>query len=358
MYAARADAFYKKVLRDSAPPPPPRPVSKAAPDAATILALQAVSGFGAGSVVNVKLRLAAQTILGQKRTMWDHFFSRWAMAMSSRKMRQARVYAGDDEGAADHWAMLQAEFRKLSREAMRSQKDSLTEAVMTSTDSAQARHQKMEARKLARGKTKASLGKSNSQKGGIGVGVGGGGGGPRERAKAHSDFGTASLKSQWASVWDERYKPVTPAWGGLGFKYDDKTSLQQGWDDEVEGAAADFDRRHEKCSANAKRLLTLTEVRQTRQMNLALFNFHSNRYSVQPLRLDTNDLSPRTTSFKLRAQSNFETPLALQTHKSGGPLLPVYIKKMDTEVWDEDPEDASPTLALSRTLTQDLALSA
>ena len=39
MYAARADAFYKKVLRDSAPPPPPRPVSKAAPDAATILAL-------------------------------------------------------------------------------------------------------------------------------------------------------------------------------------------------------------------------------------------------------------------------------------------------------------------------------
>ena len=83
---------------------------------------------------------------------------------------------------------------------------------------------------------------------------------------------------------------------------------------------------------------------EARDLELALFGLRSNRFTVQPLRLDVTNLSPRSSSL-YRAQSNFHTPLAVPTGGSGGgPLIPVYERQFQSDVYAEeaDPEKPPP----------------
>jgi hypothetical protein len=162
----------------------------------------------------------------------------------------------------------------------------------------------------------------------------------------------APLREHWPMIWQENESPawerrVSPSWGGLGYHYDvlrkEEGSLHPGWEEQVEEAAFAFDQRHEKSMTDAKRLLTRSEEATRHQLispldevqlSRALFAFQSNRFSVQPLRLDTNILSPRATSSHLEAQCSYEKPLALASGRAGGPLIPVYERLFADEVFE------------------------
>ena len=83
--------------------------------------------------------------------------------------------------------------------------------------------------------------------------------------------------------------------------------------------------------------LALCQVRQRSEMEMALFKFHSNRFTVQPLRLATNNVAPSSTS-TIGAFTNYHSPLALAAGggPSGGPLVPVYERLFANEKYDEE----------------------
>lgn len=154
--------------------------------------------------------------------------------------------------------------------------------------------------------------------------------------------GDESLRAEFTTMWNRDRKHACDAFGGLGFHYDvlsgEDAQLTDGWEAQMEEAASTFDHRHHQYSARARRLLSECEVRQRRELELRLFMLRSNRFTVQPLRLDTDQISPRG-DMKREACHNFDAPLALSVKRGGGPLIPVYTRKFTSEVYKDEEED-------------------
>ena len=99
--------------------------------------------------------------------------------------------------------------------------------------------------------------------------------------------------------------------------------------------AAAFDERHDAFSRTAHKLLgqpggVSDSAAQRQAMRACLYGLRSNRWMQQPLRLDTNIVSPRGIACE------HGKPLALPSAR-GGPLVPVYERPFDTEVITEAP---------------------
>jgi hypothetical protein len=112
---------------------------------------------------------------------------------------------------------------------------------------------------------------------------------------------------------------VSEAWGGVGWHYavcNDEPSLHEGWEEQLGSTASAFDHRHERFASDARTLLAKRSVlvsdapSSTHLVHECLFGLRSNRYTVQPLRFDTNNVSSGT-SFKRRAAEEYNKLLAL-----------------------------------------------
>ena len=155
----------------------------------------------------------------------------------------------------------------------------------------------------------------------------------------------APLKETFRSVWSKSTSPAwdkrtNSAWGGVGWHCElmsEEAHLKEGWARQAESAAAVFDEQHNKFSSAARHLLKMSEVDQKKLIDKCQLGLHSSKYSVQPLRLGAaSSLSPRSSTIA-EALIGFKAPLALASNH-GGPLVPVFERKFQTEVFEEDEE--------------------
>ena len=161
----------------------------------------------------------------------------------------------------------------------------------------------------------------------------------RRRASVRAkDDGT--LRSQFRTIWDRHTSPswgkrTTESWGGVGYHclhHESSNShsvrLQAGWETQVQQVAAAFDERHTRFSVEAKAIqkdksvLTSDDPFSTERVDQCLFGLRSNRYTVQPLRLDTSAISPRRDSSLFEAKEEYNKPLALTVTITAGLLCP------------------------------------
>jgi hypothetical protein len=261
-----------------------------------------------------------------KRSMWDHFATQWTLNKG-----------GGGQLAAAEWADVRSRFRGATRRALDRYKE----------------------KSKSKGDDKGKQGAPGTPRGGP---EGRGGAPPmlstRQKSRAalvaKKDRTAAlaangALVGEVASVWDEERSPAweartSPSWGGLGYRYEltrgDEAQLEQGFNEQVGKAATAFDDRHARFCHDGRWLLTRSEVEQRRQLEVFLFALRSNRFGVQPLRLDATELSPRSTSL-LAARQAYLMPLGLGT--GGGPLVPVYERILGSEVYaDDEPDEAPP----------------
>lgn len=293
LYAERADAFYEQAVRRSRPSP--------SVDGAKHLATTAV----------YTLRRVAQAAVGKRRSMWDHCFS------TSGPERSAPERSARRGARADMQRRLGAATRRAIEER--------------GGDSGSA------------SSPPARPGEASAAKPTGVQGTGPRAPGPRggeAAAERSPPVAKLSLCDEWTTVWEEGGKHASAAWGGLGYRYEaDTERLEPGWDDEVESAAALFDARHFKSSSEAKRLLASGRAGRAGEYDdvvaSALLAFNSNRFSLQPLRLDFNAHNCRANSSLGQAKNSFETPLALVARGGGGPLMPVHERVYADDVYSE-----------------------
>ena len=333
-YAARAEAFYQKAMYPESTPPEAKPETIKPSGKAVRPPPGVLSAFGGdGEPVVPKvglanLRSAAHTVIGDSKppSMWDHFFNKWAMAMSKR--------TGQPASAAEVaiWQEMHLNFRAYTKDALMKLKGvkAAPQAEKSPRTSIQRRKAAMEARHEARAKKQEVKKKEDMA--------------PRKP----KDDGT--MRSHFATVWDKSSsaswgKRTSAAWGGIGWSYDmgkgEDAKPQVGWETQVTNAAGAFDSRHAKISAGARKLLEKPEVKQKEgDLQLYLFGLRSNRLTVQPLRLPVNNVSARTSS-KYSAQLNYIDMLASTGRRRGGPLVPVHNRTYDDGKYEDEP-DAEP----------------
>ena len=308
MYAARAEAFYERAIRQVSLQGRPHtaPFSEPATKPATPAAAARLFTPQTGSRGAALLRSAGKKAMG-KTSMWDIFTDKWGAAMARR-------------GVSDPEAMkaMQTSFRSVTRGAL---------DVATGNFAAAARRPTVPVDKKAlmadRHRNHAKKAKAQPTTKRI----------PRD----------GTLRGEWSSFWKPDDVTHAPAFGGLGFQYDvtkgDSAKLAGGWDTQVEEAAATFDRQHHRYSHAAHKLLDkASDAKQSNELELRLFMLRSNRFTLQPLRLSTDKISPRTGT-KLKARHNYDAPLALAVKRGGGPLIPVYDRKYATEIYKDELED-------------------
>ena len=107
IYAARADAFYRKALQQGSMLRERMSVSKEESPTET----PPPSLFTRGKL----LRSATKKVMAEQETpsMWDHFFSKWSTMMSKR------TDGGNTDAAnIQMWGNMQANFRAYTRQAM------------------------------------------------------------------------------------------------------------------------------------------------------------------------------------------------------------------------------------------------
>ena len=156
------------------------------------------------------------------------------------------------------------------------------------------------------------------------------------------------LRAKFHDMWSKGESPAwgkrtSSAWGGMGWHCklnEDGATVKEGWTRQAESVAAVFDERHEKFSLAARVILTLPEVEQRMLIDDCALGLHCNRYNVQPLRIGMSSLSPRSTTIA-NAQIGYKASLAL-TSRNGGPLLPIFERKFQTEVVMDEEEEPVP----------------
>jgi hypothetical protein len=134
----------------------------------------------------------------------------------------------------------------------------------------------------------------------------------RELAAATDATLVACARTLWVKdespAWGKR---VSPAWGGLGCTYvladGDDAKLADGWEEGLMQMATAFESRHARFQGDAQKLLTkettlCTDVPAARfAVDECLFGLRSNRYTGLPMRINTNNVSPGASSFRIEA---------------------------------------------------------
>jgi len=178
--------------------------------------------------------------------------------------------------------------------------------------------------------------------------------GGRRQAIARATEAERTLREQARGIWDQRSSPAwgkrtTPAWGGLGYQYSlsegDDARLRRVQQQQVEAMTAAFDERAEVLLSSGQKLLRERGTHHVnskvlrREMNDCLAGLRLNRWTQQPLRLDTNLVSPRRGYIKTGPHEEWSKPLAVASRSGTGPLVPVYERAFETDVVaDEEPE--------------------
>lgn len=184
--------------------------------------------------------------------------------------------------------------------------------------------------------------------------------GGRRQAIARATEAERTLREQARGIWDQRSSPAwgkrsTPAWGGLGYQYSlcegEDAKLRRGQrQQQMDAMTAAFDERAEVLLSSGQKLLRergthLADSKVLRrEMNDCLAGLRLNRWTQQPLRLDTNVVSPRRGYIKTGPHEEWSKPLAVASSSGTGPLVPVYGssvygRQFETDVLaDEEPE--------------------
>ena len=340
-YANRAEEFYAKAMRAN-PMPEPTPrrgVRFVRSGGGGESSEEAAAPPESLSPLLSSLRGATKAVVreasGKKTSKWNHFSDRWA---------DARRGGDGDSNQPVALSELQDRFRALTRKALDRHHERLGKprggggAQGSTADQSRAKGSD------ARLRAKAALARR------------------QERAAAFSEG--RELASEVRGVWDEQTSPAwggrtNAVWGGIGYCYDlskgNQAQPEPRWSEHMTAAATAFDDRHAQLSKDGRRLLTRSEVEQTAQLEVWLFALRSNRYSIQPLRLDTSSVSARSTSI-LAAQQAYHSPLAITggygggdrasitgygggESVPGGPLMPVYERVLASETVADDPDE-------------------
>ena len=179
------------------------------------------------------------------------------------------------------------------------------------------------------------------------------------------------LGTQWEATWDEETSPTwgrrkCAAWGGVGYHFERLAGSAEddhggvgaaaGWDEHIRGAVDEFETRHALMARAAQSMmdsrpqhdvhhrLRSVAPADVEALETALLSLRSSRYTVQPLRLASSHLSPRSSprGCMPRAIEEWKKPIALAASSSGGgPLLPVYQRVFATDaVPTEEEEEA------------------
>ena len=314
IYAARADEFYQQAIArttaatddgHSAAEVSTRSVGAASDSSGSRLLSSMAGGnrLGGASL----LRAAGKKVVNEKKSLWGQFVGSLATEGSE----------GGPESMAETIEAMQSNFRSATRVALDLHKGNSLAASQRTSRTLEDKRAKMAERHARRAKTAR----------------------PAARQQAVDD---GSLRAEFANLWNHRRKSSSHAFGGLGFRYDvvngESAELVEGWGAQVEEAASMFDDRHREYSKHARKVLSECEVRQSRELEVRLFMLRGNRFTVQPLRLDTDQLSPRG-HMRREACHNFDAPLALSVTRGGGPLIPVHTRKLATEVYKDEDED-------------------
>ena len=304
-YEERAAAFYDKAVMSLAQAPAPAAVAPAAP-----------AFIKPGSLL---LRRAIQAVKGEtKRPMWEHVFSKEARLQQGYQRRRL------DDKQGDAWQEMQKRFEQVTRQVSTVQAaKSVFVPPVTSDEAICQDAAKRRAALRARAETLRI----------------------RKKEEAVQQASREELSSLFPLVWNEAQSPAwgertSPAWGGLGWNYEqseDGASLAHGWDEGVVSAASSFDERHAKFSGDMQRLLSPRQgtlamyepLATERKLAICLFKLHSSRFSVQPLRLDSNMISPANGSSVFEAQEMYKKQIALTGGSRGGPFCPVYTRTLE-----------------------------
>lgn len=257
-----------------------------------------------------RLRNAIGSVVNERRSNWDRAFAKVSSTNSQ----------GGEAANAQRWAELRKRFHTYTLEALYEEKRRKAEQTAQPQVPVPPRSPQ---RGRSRVRVSTRHGKRQTKKEGT----------------LRAQLATPSAGAQRARV--------SPAWGGVGWRYSmadgENAKLRQGWQQQVVDMATVFDQRHESYSRSAQKLLReqghkLSDSAKQRQaMDKALFGLRSNRWTQQPLRLNTNIVSPRSHI----AKEEYGKPLALPSSR-GGPLVPVYEKPFDTEIYAEDEPEPEP----------------
>lgn len=296
MYANRANDFYLKALALASPRALP-PADDAPPPAAE-------DGNGRRG-----LRRAIGRVIDGKRPRWDK-------ALHNLKKVDSQ-----------QWDLLRKRFHKFTKDALHAE-EALVATLLAQSEALEKRNAIMTARQEARilMRRRSSM-RSPS---------------PEVQAKE-------TLRAKVDSVLQTSGRPerTNPAWGGVGWRYSvadgEDAKLRRGRQQEQQlgEMATAFDQRQESFAGGAQRLLEGKGHRladsdvQRRAMDKCLFGLRANRWTQQPLRLASNVLSPRIG----HASDEYAKPLAVAGSSGNGPLVPVYERQFETDVYvDEEPE--------------------
>ena len=316
VYASKADEFYLKALQKYEPKDA---LANAAPADDDDEPTPPPSKGGN----NQRLRFLMRKAMG-KTSLWDHLIDSWMTIHKKRALKTRKVVGAEDPHL---WVELKERFLAFSKDAIATADDPKGEEKSTSKAVIERRQANVAARRQARLRI--------------------------QQASDERQVGTP-LRAKFGAVWNERTSPAwqqrtSPAWGGLGYNYDlvkgEEANLNNGWDEGVAGAAKAFDERHTRFASDMKRLVAPGQGAMAYALDEAQFTFErcvfglrSNRFAVQPLRMPISALSPRGNTM-LEAHEAYKQPLALANSRGGGPLVPVYARKLASDAKLEDDEE-------------------
>ena len=309
LYATRASNFYLKAIGADTPENP-----------------KVKSPFGGKSPFGKPslFQRAIGQVIEERRSHWDKLLS--------------KMGTDGDEESSKRWATLRGTFNKYTREALETEDPSRKASKAAALESNAEKLEKRKAMMAARQKARAE-----------GVGA-------TSSSPALEQPADGTLRAQFRSFWNEKSSPTwgkrsNHAWGGVGWSYSisdgEGAKLKRGWERQMDAVSMAFDERHEHYVSRAQKLMQQQGHRITdstairRNLDQHMFGLRSNRFTVQPLRLDASAIcGPQSPHSKYRAAGEYSLPLALAGGSGGsGPLVPVFERPFETGVYAEEQEE-------------------
>ncbi len=255
------------------------------------------------------MRRAVERVIEARQSKWDKLLTQTAKASGTQR-----------------WATLRKRFRNHTLESMQADaRKASKQAQMT----LERRRSTMAARHEAKTRMRQST---------------------RHLELQANEAGESMLRAQIGSIVHSASKAEqssNPAWGGVGWQYSvaegEHAKLRKWQAQQLDAMAMAFDQRHESFSSGAQKLLQTRGHRlsdsavQRRAMDKCLFGLRANRWTQQPLRLDSNVLSPRSGY----AYEEWGKPLA-HAGNMNGPLVPVYERQFETDSYDVSEPESEP----------------